>query len=481
MTAKKSLFWTFLAQYSGFCVNFIVSMIMARLLTPPEFGVFAIAMTLTEFLVLIRQFGIGRYIVQTKELDDARLRSALGVMVILCWGFAVVIFLSAGSLARGYGHQDLKLILQVMALAFLLVPFSQPGMALLERGLRFRTLMWINLLSVLVTGLVSIAGAMMGLKALSLAIANVAMQIALVLGTLLAAPKGQVFMPGLSKWREVFGFGGYVISSNLITYLGGSAPTAVLGKIVDIASVGMFSRAMGLITMLKQLLQAAIANAMYSQMARLENEGKSLSWTYLRTLGFGTAVIWSAAAVLYCTATPIIAFLYGAQWVAAGPIMSSLCIAMGLQATVPLYVEVLFIKGRQMSLLKRDLLINGFALANFGYWALHSVEAAALARSADAALLTLVYLPLIIKLTKAESRDVARVLLQGLVVTALSAVPAVLVMTYFGWPKTLPVPVLLALGSGSLVAWLLAIVAVRHPMAADLRSVFAAVKQLRKA
>jgi O-antigen/teichoic acid export membrane protein len=481
MTAKKTLFWSFLAEYSVFCVSFIVSLVMARLLTPAEFGIFAIAMTLTELLVLMRQFGIGRYIVQVKELNEDRLRSALGIMILLCWSFALIIFLAAPAVSKLYGHSELKLVMQVMAISFLLVPFSQPGIALLERKLKFQTTMAIAFIATLVNGAVAIICAFYGLKALSLAIATVAMQVTMLISVLVVRPEAQVFKPSLSKWREVLGFGGYVISSNLIAYLGTSAPTAVLGKLVDIASVGLFSRAIGLMAMLRQLLQAAISRAMYAQMAKLENEGQNLGWTYLRALGFGTALIWSASGVLYFTATPVVTFLYGGQWSGAGPMLGNLCIAMALQSTAPLYIEVMFIKNKQVSLLKRELLINVFALANFSYWALHSVQAATLARTMDAALLAIIYLPLLLKLTQSNGKDAANILLKSLIVAILSAVPAIVVMQYFGWPKVLPVPLLLLLGAGSIVVWVLALFVARHPLAADLKSVVRAARQMRKA
>jgi O-antigen/teichoic acid export membrane protein len=480
MTTKKSLFWSFLSEYSSFCVSFVTSLVMARLLSPREFGIFAIALTLIELLVLIRQFGIGRYIVQTKELNEERLRTALGIMILLCWSFALIIVLGAGAAARLYGHAVLKPVMQIIAIGFLLVPFSQPGVALLERNLKFRSTMLINLTANTVNGITAIGCALMGFKSISLAIAVVAMQIALLVAVLIARPPGQVFIPRLSKWREVLDFGGYTIASNLVAYLGTSAPTAVLGKIADITSVGMYSRALGLVTMLKQLLQAAIAKALYAQMSKLENEGTSLSWTYTRALGFGTALTWSAASVLCFTATPVITFLYGAQWHAAGPLLGNLAIAMGIQATAPLYIEVLFIKNRQMSLLKRELLINGFALANFSYWAFHSVHAATLGRTLDALLLAVIYLPLLIKLTGADRQDVLKVLLQGLAVAIISAVPAIAVMSYYQWPESLPVMVLISLGAASLLTWILALFIVRHPLAGDMRSIIAAVQQARQ-
>jgi O-antigen/teichoic acid export membrane protein len=480
MTTKKSLLWSFLSEYSVFCVSFIVSLVMARLLTPAEFGIYAIAVTLTELLVLLRQFGIGRYIVQTKELDQARLRSALGVMILLCWSFALIIFFGAGAASKLYGHPELKPVMQIMAIAFVLVPFSQPGTALMERNLQFRGLMFINMIINLVNGAASIGFAYYGFKATSLAIASVSMQVAMLLCVIYVRPVGQVFIPGFAKWREVLGFGGYVISSNLIAYIGTSAPTAVLGKIVDIASVGFFSRALSLILMLRQLLQAAITRAMYAQLAKLENEGASLQWTYSRILGFGTALIWSASAVLYITASPVITFLYGGQWSSAGPLLSNLCIAMALQATVPLYLEVMFIKNKQSALLKRDLLINLFALANFTYWAFHSVHAASLARSVDAAIFAIVYLPLLLKLTKVEHRPAAVVLLKGLAVAILSALPAIFVMHHYGWPQTLPAVVLVSLGLGSLFAWVLALVIAQHPLADDVKAALRAARRLRQ-
>lgn len=471
MSIKKNLFWTFSSEYSVFFINFLISIVMARVLTPEDFGVFAIGLAITEFLALIRQVGIGRYIVQTEELSEARIRSALGVMIVFSWTFGILLFCISGLVAEIYHRPGLQQVICILASTFFLVPFSQPGMSLLERQMQFRSLLLLGTGSALISGAVSIAAALYGQGFLSMAIGSFALQLCYLLGVLFLKPEGQVFIPSLREWRSVLHFGFYVSLSNIINYLGSTAPTALLGKILDVTSVGLYSRAVSLMTMVRQPLQAALMRTMYPTFAALQNKQCSLTQSYMHGLGINMVFTWSICLVLGTIATPVVTFLYGDQWAASGHLFSFLCVAYAIQAVIPFYLEIMFVKQQQKLLLSRDAIINLFALINFGYWAIHGVNLAALSRSLDALLAVIIYAPIIFKLVDLNLREQYTLVLKSACVSIISAIPVLTTMLIRDWPNHLPPLLLIALAPMSFAFWVIGIFLARHPLHEDMMKV----------
>ena len=476
MSTKKSLLWSFIQEYSAFLINFVTSLIMARLLTPAQFGIFAIGVAICDLMAMIRQFGVGRYIVQTRELTADRLRSALGVMMLVSFFFGLLLLLLGGPIGNLYGHPELAPVLAMLAASFFLVPFSQTGMALLERRLAFRQLMIIGIASALLSTVVSVGSALAGHGVMSLAYGSVALQSGYLMGVLLVRPPGQVFVPSLRQWREVLRFGSYVSAQNVIAYLSQSAPTAIIGKLLDATSVGLYSRAVGLVSMLRQLLTAAITRIMYPTFARLANEDRSLDWSYIRALEFNTLVVWSALAVLGIVATPVVSLLYGERWAGAGHALSYLCVALAIQVSVPFYVELMFIRHREKALLVRELCIGLFTIANFTFWASRGIVPAAASRIVDALLLLVVYLPMMLKLTEVTGDELIRVLARNALVLGISIIPVTLTMQMLGWPDRLPPLLLILLAPMSMLAWLVGMMVTNHRIAGDIWQVVQAIR-----
>ena len=87
MSTRNSLFFSFLDRYASLVITIISSMVIARLLTPAEIGVFSVTIVLVSFVTTVRDMGAGQYMVQEKELTTERIRSVWAVQLGLGWGW----------------------------------------------------------------------------------------------------------------------------------------------------------------------------------------------------------------------------------------------------------------------------------------------------------------------------------------------------------------------------------------------------------
>src|SRR5687768_5304857 len=118
MSIRRSLFIQFLNSYSGTAIAFVSVVILARLLTPQEIGVFSVCMAFVGFLHTLRDFGIGAYLLQERHLDKEILRSAYGLALLFAWSAGGILALSSGAVADFFHEPGVRSVTLVLALNF---------------------------------------------------------------------------------------------------------------------------------------------------------------------------------------------------------------------------------------------------------------------------------------------------------------------------------------------------------------------------
>lgn len=108
MPTRKSLFFSFLDRYASLAINVLSSMVIARLLTPAEIGVFSVTMVLLMFVATVRDMGAGQYLLQEKELTNDRIRAVWAVQLGLGIGLACVVLLASYPVSIFYKEPDRK-------------------------------------------------------------------------------------------------------------------------------------------------------------------------------------------------------------------------------------------------------------------------------------------------------------------------------------------------------------------------------------
>src|SRR5690606_1931752 len=151
-----------LNQHSLQAINIISIAILARLLAPEEIGVFSVATSIAFVATEIRSFGVGEYLIREKEINENKIRTVLGVMVIMSWGLAALLIGSAPWIGTFYKNADLTNLLWIISIPFFLAPHTAVPYALLARDMKFDALLKVNLLGSLVRNGCSITLAVYG-------------------------------------------------------------------------------------------------------------------------------------------------------------------------------------------------------------------------------------------------------------------------------------------------------------------------------
>lgn len=329
MSTRRALAFSFLDRYSGLLIAIATSAIIARLLTPKELGTFSITMVVLSFAGAIRDMGAGQYIVQEKEITQERLRAAWTVLLVVGFSLALVVLAIAYPVAALYREPKIAHIMLLLALNFALTPFGSMTYAWLMREMSFGKLAVMRFVSTLVGSIVSVVLAMRGHGAMSLAYGSVTTTVTNALCAMAFRPISFPWLPGgLGQVRKVLGFGSKISLTTLTNNFAFSSPELFLGKLQNLADVGLFSRANGLATMFNKLVMDATNSVVLSAFARDARQGGAVRENFLRANLYVTATAWSFFGFTALHADALLLLLYGPQW--HGAILPTRLLAIGM-------------------------------------------------------------------------------------------------------------------------------------------------------
>ena len=322
---RRSLIWSFAGRYSTLTISVISTMILARLLTPEEIGIFSVGYAVLVLGHALRDFGVTGYLIQEHTLTRDRIRSAFGVTMFFAWTMAGVIFATSDAVSEFYGEPGLKDVLNILCITFLLLPFNSPVVALFRRDLAFDKIYRINVARALANSATSIILASHGFGFASLAWASVAGTVTVLILVSIMRPKDTWMLPGWKECRRVFAFGGRTSAAALITEVGNSAPDFVIGRVIGFDALGLFSRARGLFELFNRSVMMGIIRVVMPAFARKDRAGEDVLHIYLTGLCYITVLAWPFFIFVGFMAFPIVRFMFGDQWDAAVPLIQIMC------------------------------------------------------------------------------------------------------------------------------------------------------------
>ncbi|HET7314995.1 lipopolysaccharide biosynthesis protein, partial [Salinisphaera sp.] len=333
-------------QYTNLLVTFPTIMILSRLLTPAQVGVYSVAVAFVNLVHMLRDFGTTEYLVQVKTLDRDTTRSAFTVTLLIAWSLAGVIFLASPLIADFFREPGLGSVLRILAITYLMLPIGSTTSALLARDMQFGIRYKINTTALFVQNGLTIGLAWYGWGYYSPAWGAVAGMATTVSGCLYWGRHHRVRGVGLKQWREVTRFGVKNTVGTIMNQLGEGAPDFVIGRLLGFSQVGMFSRGYGLVRMFNDNISGAIGAVSYSAFSQRHRDGESAGALFLRSITYITGVGWPFLGFASLMAFPIIRIFFGDQWDTAVPILRFLALASALALLVLQYQNFLTAIGR---------------------------------------------------------------------------------------------------------------------------------------
>ena len=308
-------------RYVSFIIGLASAMVLARLLSPAETGVFSIAASLAAITGVVREFGISAYLIRAKTIERDTLRATFGWSLMVGMFLALVLVALAQPTARFYGQPALAVMLTIFAINLAILPIGTNAFALMNRELRFAPLFVINTATTVIGAVVAIGLAHAGCSFMSLAWATLATTVASVAMVAIHRPADTFIMPSLRQSRALLKFSGVVSGGTLIDQIARRSPDLIIGKALGFHEAGIFSKTTSIVDAFGEFFASAVNKVAFPALARRVAEGCADREDYLRIVR--TMTVFPLAFYGFCAlfAAPMVMCLFGPRWMEAVPLL----------------------------------------------------------------------------------------------------------------------------------------------------------------
>jgi lipopolysaccharide exporter len=365
-TVRRALALSFLERYLSIVLALGSNMVLARLLTPEQIGIYSVSLAVIGIAHVLRDFGIGNFLIQEKNLTDDHIRTAFGLSLILGLSLAALIFFAAPLIAAFYKAPTIHALVQVVALNFVVLPFCTISMALLRRDMQFKRLLYVNLGALTLGTGTTLTLALWGLGTMSMAIGAVVGNVATGTGAWLARGARIPLRPSLKNWRGMGSFGGKASLIGITSTLSLDANDLIMGKMLGFGPVALISRAQGLMYLFQRDVMGAIRGVMQPAFAQQYRAGTDLEATFVRGVVMVSAIAWPFFGFIGIFSLETLRLMFGPQWDAAAKLVPWFSAAGAVAAFSSLVPTLLIARGNINQLLTLHLLIDPARVVCFG-------------------------------------------------------------------------------------------------------------------
>ena len=339
-----------------FAIGIVATAILARLLSPQDYGLIGMVAVATNFVAMFKDLGLSHATVQRAEISAQQISMLFWVNVTLSIVTMLLMVLLAPAVAWFYGDARLTLITIVTALGFILGGLTVQHEALLRRQMRFMTLSAIALTSMVVGYAVGIAFALNGFSFWSLVFS----QLALLATNALLVWIACGWRPGLprrgSGVRSMLSFGGNITGYATVNYFSKNADTLLIGKFWGPVPLGLYNKASQLVGLPTDQINEPLNSVAIPALSRLADSPDRYRRAYRRMMEKVLLLVMPVVALIVVSSDWLISIVLGAQWEGAGPILVFMGLAGLFQPIISTAGWLLVTQGRGRDMLHWSLL-----------------------------------------------------------------------------------------------------------------------------
>jgi len=365
--AIRSGFWSAIGQLGPQAVQFIVSIVLARLLSPAEFGLIGMLSVFIALGHVLLNSGFGGALIQKKDVTEVHYSSVFYTNILISFIVAGALWLAAPRIASFYDQPTLISPTRALSLNFIFAAFGLIQRTLMTKRLDFKTQSKVSLIAVAGSGIVGIAMALLGFGLWSLVAQSLSATLfnSLLLWVFSSWRPRRVF--SLNALRELFGFSSRLLASGVLDTVFGNLYNVVIGKLFLPADLGYYTRASTLQQLPSQTLGGVVGRVAFPLFSEIQDDLSKIKNGLRKAVRVIALVNFPVMIGLMVTARPLVLTLLGEKW---SPVISYLQLLAIVGLFYPLSLInliVLLAKGRsdlyfRLEIIKKSLVVISLAI-----------------------------------------------------------------------------------------------------------------------
>lgn len=327
----SGVFYTALAKYSGVFISLAVTAVLARLLTPNDFGVVAIATVIITFFNLFTEMGIAPAIIQHKSLTENERSSIFSFTVWTGIGISILFFAASWLIADYYKSDILRPLCQLLSIDLFFASATIVPGSMFYRNKEFKFIAIRSFVIQIASGAGAVIAAFCGAGLYALIINPILSAILIFAISYQRYPQRLRLTLGLTAIRKIFSYSAYQFLFNVINYFSRNLDKLLIGKYMSMSALGYYEKSYRLMMLPLQNITQVITPVMHPILSDYQNDKEQLATSYERIVRFLTFIGLPISVLLFFTAHEVTLIIFGDQWLPSVPVFRILSLSVGVQ------------------------------------------------------------------------------------------------------------------------------------------------------
>ena len=327
----SGVFYTALAKYSGIVISLVVAGVLARLLTPDDFGIVAIATVIIAFFSIFTDMGISPAIVQNKALTEKDLSDIFSFTLWMGAGLSVLFFAASWPIAAYYESPILRTLCQLLCVNLFFASATIVPNALFFKNKEFKFIALRSFAVQVASGTAAVIAALNGAGLYALIISPILSSILLFIISLKRYPQHLAMTLGWGALRKIFSYSAYQFLFNVINYFSRNLDKLLIGKYMGMSELGYYEKSYRLMMLPLQNITQVVTPVMHPIFSDYQNDLNRLASAYERILRLLAFIGIPLSVLLFFTAEEVTLIIFGQQWLPSVPVFRILTLSVGVQ------------------------------------------------------------------------------------------------------------------------------------------------------
>ncbi|TGY42351.1 lipopolysaccharide biosynthesis protein [Clostridium sartagoforme] len=326
----KSIIWKIMERTGVQGVQFILQLILARLLTPSEYGIISL---ITVFIVLGNVFiqsGFNTALIQKKDVNEEDFSSVFYLSLFVAMLLYIILFFSAPLISEFYKMNEITMILRVLAIVLLFGAFNSIQNAIISRTMKFRMLFFSSVISMITSGIVGIILAYLGFGVWALVAQQIVNQISITIILWITLKWRPKLVFSFSRVRYLFSYGWKLLLSSLIDTLYMNLRSLIVGKIYTSEMLAFYNRGEQFPQIIVSNINGSIQSVMLPTLSAEQENKRRVKEMVRRSIVTSSYILFPIMVGLAVVAEPLVRIILTEKWIECVPFLQVFCLSYAL-------------------------------------------------------------------------------------------------------------------------------------------------------
>ena len=354
--------WSAVERFSVQGVQFILQIILARLLLPSDYGIIAMMAIFLQVAAVFVESGFASALIQKKDCKEEDYSTVFYYNLAVSVGLYIILFFIAPLVARFY---QIDLITKVMRVASLVVIFNALSIVQrvkLEKQINFRSISIVSFSSATLSGIIGVLMAYWGFGVWALCFQSLLNSLFQILAYYIFVRWKPALIFSKQSFKELFTFGSKMLFAGIISVIYGNLYTIVIGKRFNSTDLGYYSRAEHFAGFPSSNVGSLISRVTFPVLSKIQDDDDKLREAYRKIIRLSSFVIFPLMSMLSALASPLVISLLGEKWSSAAPLLQILCMALLWDHLSLLNLNLLYVKGKSNLVLRLEIIKKSIAV-----------------------------------------------------------------------------------------------------------------------